>query len=319
MNQKDLESFVKVVEAGSFSQAALLMRKPQPALSRHVRDLESELRVTLLYRNGRGVVTTEAGRRLYERANAILEQIGAARAEALGEAGRGPEHVTIGLPPTVARLLSLKLARALYAAYPEMRLTFTEALGGHLLEFLAAGRMDIAILYANDAAPRLHAEKLFEENLCLVGAGAMPPQIQAANLRDGPLILPGRQHGLRRQIECWASRHGIGLDVRMECDGLSAILQIVAGGLGCTILPEGAIRAELERGELACAQIVDPTPQRSMALATPTNRPITQGLNAVAWVIKTVVRDSGLFAGMPALAVVAPPRFASVVRHQVSA
>jgi LysR family nitrogen assimilation transcriptional regulator len=108
MNQKDLESFVKVVEAGSFSQAALLMRKPQPALSRHVRELESVLRVTLLYRNGRGVVATEAGRRLYERANAILEQISAARAEALGQAGRGPEHVTIGLPPTVARLLSLK-------------------------------------------------------------------------------------------------------------------------------------------------------------------------------------------------------------------
>jgi LysR family transcriptional regulator, nitrogen assimilation regulatory protein len=319
MNQKDLESFVKVVEAGSFSQAALLMRRPQPALSRHVRELESELRVTLLYRNGRGVVTTEAGRRLYERANAILEQISAARAEALGQSGRGPEHVTIGLPPTVARVLSLKLARALYAAYPEMRLTFTEALNGHLLEWLAAGRMDIAILYANDTAPRLHAEKLFEEELCLVGAGAMPPQIQAASLRDARLILPGRQHGLRRQVESWAGRHGIGLNVRAECDGLSAILQLVAGGLGCTILPENAIRAELERGELACAQIVNPTPQRSMVLATPTNRPITQGLNAVARVIKNVVRDNALFAGTPALAVVTPPRFANVVRHQVPA
>ncbi len=294
MNQRDLESFVKVVEAGSFSRAALLLSRPQPALSRHVRDLEADLRVPLLYRNGRGVVLTEAGRRLYARATAILEQIVEARSEALSHAAGGPESVTIGLPPSLVGLLAPGLTRALYAAYPGLRLNFIEALDGHLLEWLTGGRIDIAVLYAGEAAQRLHAETLFEEPLHLVAADDLPARIPAATLRNAQLILPSRAHGLRRQIDLWSARHGIGLTIRSDCDSLAAALQLVAAGLGCTILPESAIRAEIARGDLVSAPIVDPVLHRGMILATPTNRPMPAGLADIARLIKREVGGLGL-------------------------
>ena len=81
MNLTQLSSFVRVAEMGSFSKAAIELDVPQPALSRQVRLLETDLRVTLLQRTGRGVLLTEAGRRLYEHALAILQLVAHARDE----------------------------------------------------------------------------------------------------------------------------------------------------------------------------------------------------------------------------------------------
>ncbi len=80
MNLRQLESFVRVAELGSFSKAARLVGIAQPALSRQVRLLETDLRESLLLRNGRGVSLTPAGRRLFEHGVQILQQVTQARA-----------------------------------------------------------------------------------------------------------------------------------------------------------------------------------------------------------------------------------------------
>ena len=75
MNLKQLEYFVRVAELGSFSKAALILNIAQPALSRQVRLLETDLHVTLLTRNGRGVVLTEPGQRLFDHSVGILQLV----------------------------------------------------------------------------------------------------------------------------------------------------------------------------------------------------------------------------------------------------
>lgn len=281
MNQRDLEYFVKVVDAGSFSQAAILLGRPQPALSRHIRDLESDLRIALLYRNGRGVVLTEAGRRLYTRATAILQQISEARTEALALARGGLASATIGMPPSISRTLTAPLARSLYTAYPEMGLRFVDAFNGHLLEWLTDGRLDAAILYGTEATQRLYAEPLLTERMHLIqaaGAGPSAPTIRACELRHLQLVMPSRQHGLRQQAELWAMRHGIETHVRTECDALASMLQLVMAGMGCTILPATAVRQEIERGLVTASLIVEPAFSRQLVLATPVNRPTAADL-----------------------------------------
>src|SRR5476651_351247 len=96
MNLKQLDYFVHVAELGSFSKAALVLDIAQPALSRQVRGLETELRENLFLRNGRGVALTDAGKRLFDHGVAILrlvaharEDLGASRDEARG-------RVTVG-------------------------------------------------------------------------------------------------------------------------------------------------------------------------------------------------------------------------------
>ena len=299
MNQSDLEYFVKVVEAGSFSQASILLGVAQPAVSRHVKELEAELKINLLYRNGRGVVLTEAGEKLYVRARLILEQMSDARLEALSLAGGTIESAAIGLPASVARLLAAPLFEMLRAAYPNARLRLIEALNGHLLEWLAAQRLDVAILYASEATQRLNADPLFVDRLSLVvgGGRTLPPETPAAALSNLPLVLPSRLHGLRHQLEVWAARNGIELSVRAECDAFCALLQLVRHGSYATIFPAGAIREEIESRRLASSLIVDPYAERSLVLVTPINRPVTAGTTELLRLVKQLVRTMDAAAG----------------------
>ena len=109
MNLKQLEYFVQVAELGSFSKAAGVLDIAQPALSRQVRSLETELSQQLFLRNGRGVALTDAGKRLFDHSVAVLqlveharEDLGASRDEPVG-------RVVIGLPPSIGRQLTLPL------------------------------------------------------------------------------------------------------------------------------------------------------------------------------------------------------------------
>lgn len=113
MNFKQLEYFVHVAELGSFSKAALVLDIAQPALGRQVRSLETDLRETLLLRNGRGVVLTEAGQRFYEHGVNILQAL--AQAQAQDDMGASRDEpvgrITIGLPPSVGRQSGMNLCK----------------------------------------------------------------------------------------------------------------------------------------------------------------------------------------------------------------
>ena len=122
MNLKQLEYFVHVAELGSFSKAAVVLDIAQPALSRQVRSLETELRQQLFLRNGRGVALTDAGKRLFDHSVAVLqlmaharEDLGASRDEPVG-------RVTIGLPPSIGRQLTLPLIDRFKKQLPAARL-----------------------------------------------------------------------------------------------------------------------------------------------------------------------------------------------------
>ena len=193
MNSQHLEYFCKVAEFGSFSRAAIFLGINQSALSRHVRNLERDLGIQLFYRNGRGVVLTEFGERLLARAARALEEIALAKQEAVNARTETIESVVIGMTPTVGRVLIQPLARELTSSFPNIKLRFMEGFSGHLLEWLDAGRLDLAVLYQGWSGGRLHAEHLIDERLCLVSskkAKKLKPKTPTAELADVSLILP---------------------------------------------------------------------------------------------------------------------------------
>jgi LysR family nitrogen assimilation transcriptional regulator len=112
MELRQLEYFVRVAELGSFTRASDMLNVAQPALSRQVRLLEVELRQTLLVRNGRGALPTEAGQLLLEHARGILHQVARTREELGRVRGALAGRVALGLPPTLARVLAVALTRA---------------------------------------------------------------------------------------------------------------------------------------------------------------------------------------------------------------
>ncbi|HEX6018085.1 MAG TPA: LysR family transcriptional regulator, partial [Burkholderiaceae bacterium] len=142
MNLKHLESFVRVAELGSFSKAARVLDLAQPALSRWVRALETDLRETLLLRNGRGVSLTDAGRRLFDHGVHILQRVSLAREDLGKQRDAAVGHVTIGLPPSIGRRLSLPLIEGFREQLPRGRLTLVEGLSAHIAEWIGGGRAD---------------------------------------------------------------------------------------------------------------------------------------------------------------------------------
>ena len=250
MDLVQLLYFVRVAELGSFTRAAAALGVAQPALSRQVRLLEVELRHTLLRRTGRGAVTTAAGALLLEHGRGILHQVDRARDELAQMRGGLAGRVAIGLPPSVARALTVRLSRAFQAQLPDARLAVSEGLSTSLLESLVAGRLDVAVLYNAAATPDVEITPLGREELLLVQPAAGPPGGHAdsadgtaptahatlAELSQLPLVIPSRPNAIRMHVEGALAQAGLSPTVAMEVDGIPSILELVAGGAGCAVL-----------------------------------------------------------------------------------
>ena len=306
LSTRHLECFLCIAESGSFSNAAIRLGWSQPVLSRYAKELEDELKVKLLYRDGRGVVLTDAGQRFLKRAGELLNGFEEARLDALGTPQQVLESAAVGMPPTVTRILALPLARAIYTAYPATQLRLIESFSGHLLEWLSNDRMDAAILYMSEATQRLRAEPLLVERLHLIAPaqeGPLPQRMPLSDVARLPLILPSRPHGLRRQLDTIAMRNGESLNVKVEADGLVPIVQLVAAGIGYTVLPLPSIQQELDAGLLVSTQIVDPVVERSLVVATAMKRSNRAGIEALIQIIKRQVKELDAETGWSVLKV----------------
>ena len=282
MDLKQLEYFVRVAELGSFTRAAIELDVAQPALSRQVRLLEVELRQALLVRNGRGAVPTEAGKLLLDHGRGILYQVQRAR-EDLGRLRGGLSgHVAVGLPSSVARVLTVPLMRAFRESLPEARLSISEGLSGSLQEALVGGRLDIVVLYNAQASRELDLAPLLEEELLLVRArppglheDPPPGPVSLQEVARMPLVIPTRPNAIRMYVESEMAAIGCRPEVALEIDGVSAILDLVRDGAGCAILSHNALLNSPRPSDYTAQKIGTPPLKIRLSLATSLQRPAT--------------------------------------------
>ena len=208
MELKQLEYFVRVADLGSFTRAAAALDIAQPALSRQVRQLEVELRQTLLVRNGRGATPTEAGKLLLEHSRGILHQVQRAREELGRVRGALAGRVAIGLPTSLARVLTVPLTRQFRAQMPEASISISEALSSSLQDGLINGRLDVAVLYNAQRASEIDLLPLTEEELVLVSArppglaeDSPPGPSVLKDLTAFPLVIPSRPNAMRMHVK----------------------------------------------------------------------------------------------------------------------
>ena len=273
MNFKQLESFVHVAELGSFSKAALVLDIAQPALSRQVRALETNLRETLLLRNGRGVVLTEAGQRLYAHGRNLLQALAQAEADMGGARDEPLGRITIGLPPSVGRQLTLPLIDGFQRRCPRARLAIVEGLSSHITEWISTGRVDAGLLYNPEPQPALEITPVIEEALCLVspmgqgGPGASSAALPLADLPQHPLIVPERSHAIRKLLETRALLAGLKLDIAWEVSSIAAIIDLVCAGYGHAVLHASAVAASGRADALRVRPLVQPSLHSMLCLA----------------------------------------------------
>ena len=298
MDLKQLEYFVRVAELGSFTRAAQALGIAQPALSRQVRLLEVELRQNLLDRNGRGATPTEAGQLLLEHGRGILHQVERAREE-LGRVRSGLSgRVALGMPPSVARVLTVPLTRAFRQRLPEAQLSISEGLSTAMQENLLNGRLDIAVLYNPSAMPGVEHQPLLSEELLLVEPrppglqeDPPPPPLALRAVAALPLLIPSRPNAIRMHVEAQMAAIGCQPNIALEIDGVSAILDLVAAGAGCAILSRNAVMRSVRPSAYATRPIKEPELRIGLSTSTSSLRPSTLTQQATLELLQQIARQ----------------------------
>lgn len=276
MELRQLRYFLQVLESGGFSPASSVLHVAQPALSRQVKALEEELGVALLHRTGRGVRATVAGRALAEGARRLLDDAADLRKRVLGFRETLVGEATVGLPPTIGRVLGLPLIEHVRQHHPQINLCIAETFSGTMLEWLHSGRVDAAVLYSDPQVSSIHVDHVADEPLSVIGVPDSLPSgcalIPASALAGRPLVVPTRHHGLRRVLERYAAEANLRLTVAAEIDSLHAIIAAVRGGMGWSVLPAVTVRDEIAAGTVASRLLADPPLFRPLLVATTVQR-----------------------------------------------
>ena len=298
MELRQLKYFVGIAELGSFTKAAVVLSIAQPALSRQIRELENELGVPLLVRNGRGALLTDAGVKFLGRAKMILDDAERALQEARSLKGRPMGLVSVGMPPSIGSILSVPTVMRVRSLYPEIQLQLTEGYSGHIQEWLLSGRLDIGILYVPQRSSEANFDRLANEQLYLLGA----PELARRHLGRAisvdfeatlnlPLILPTRPHAIRRLLDEVAAKKHMEYNCPVEVNAFLAVRDLVLNGQGFTILPVSNVLPEIASGRLDAVRIANPELTQTVGLMTSTHHPPSFATTTVARVVQDLARE----------------------------
>lgn len=263
MELKQLKYFMHVAELGSYTRAAEVIDVAQPVLSRQIRQLEIELRQNLLIRHGRGVVLTDAGRTLLEHVNVIMDQIDQAYEDLSVSDGKLSGHITIGLPPTVAKLIAIDLVRAFKERLPLANLTIEEGLTVHIEENLGLGRVDIGLLNNPTFSPNIDTRLIVEEELYLIAQkGAFPQEQEVIDLKDLvniSLIMPTLPNPFRVLVQAQLAEIGLKPKIDWEINSVGTIVKLVNEGVGCAVLSKYCLALVKNGDDMMAVRIQNPS------------------------------------------------------------
>ena len=198
MQYRHLYYFVKIVEAGSFSQAARTIHVAQPALSQQIGELEASLGVALLHRSARGIKPTAAGQRFYDEASSILrryENLPALVHSRIGEI-EGP--VSLGMPASLSTTLVGPFIELCRATHPKITLRFVDGDSEFLREEVEKSRLDLALIFEDEFFPTVQRQPLFRQDHYLVRSKQSAP-IASSTIPINELSGSGEQAVLSRR------------------------------------------------------------------------------------------------------------------------
>ena len=263
-----METFVRVIEAGSFSGAAKQLRVGQPAVSKTIAQLEDRLGVRLLLRSTHGLTATEAGRSFYERAKRSIEEAEEAELAARGAAAALTGRLRISAPVTFARLQVVPRLPAFFAKHPALEIDLV--LEDRSVDSITAG-IDVALWMGPFAVGSpLITRKIAMCRRAVVGA---PAYFDLMGVPRNPNDLLGHQtviYDQPRGGQTWAFRQGsaevlVTVNGRFRVSAAEGVREAVFAGLGLSVggsewmftpeLKSGAVKVALEDWSLPPSEL----------------------------------------------------------------
>ena len=271
MNLRDLGYLIALADLRHFGRAAEACHVSQPTLSTQIRKLEEELGVALVERAPRQVMLTPVGVDIVERARRVLADVEQMRETARRTTDPEAGSVRMGIFPTLGPYLLPHVVPKIRTRFPRLELLLVEDKTEVLLNMLRAGRLDAAILALPLHEDWLETEFLFEEPFMLAVPSNHPlashRDLQLSELIDQHLLLLEDGHCLRDQALEVCTLAGAGEKEGFRATSLETLRQMVAAGVGITLLPMLAVKPPVPHSQsIQLLSFKDPPPTRRLAM-----------------------------------------------------
>ena len=282
---RQLRYFEALARLEHFGRAAEACAISQPALSMQIRELEATLGAALVERGGRRARLTRIGAALAPRVREVLRAV-----EEIGDLARAAQErlvgrLRLGVIPTVAPYLLPGVIAALMRANEALDLQLRETVTPRLLEELAEGRLDAAIVALPVSEPTLAEVPLFSEAFVLVRpaveAGRPVPGREA--LAEMRLLLLEEGHCFRDQALSFCGGRPREL---LDGSALSTLVQMVGAGIGVTLIPEMAVAVETRSAAVAVDRFPEPQPRRTIGMVWRRASPLSERLEEIAQTVR---------------------------------
>ncbi|MBL8580157.1 MAG: hydrogen peroxide-inducible genes activator [Mesorhizobium sp.] len=294
---RQMEYFDALAQTLHFGRAAEIAGVSQPALSSQIAEMEERLGCRLFERSAKAVRLTDEATALQPRIEKLLAEL--REIERFAAQGRGAMEgrFRLGIIPTIAPYLLPRILPEIRERFPKLRLELREAVTGTLVEETLGRRLDAFVAAMPIEAAGLATEELFADRFLLAvprddpafAAPPVPPESPALER----LMLLEEGHCMREQA---LSVCGSVKPVAMASYGatsLTTLLQMVAHGMGVTLVPEMAIEAAGAMPDLKIVPFAEPMPERRVCLAWRRNGPMQEEAQALAAIIREVSAQSG--------------------------
>lgn len=293
MDLKNLAALVTVADTGSVTKAARILHIAQPALSRHVRALETEIGLELFERSRHGMQLTPAGELLTERARRILLELERARAELAPDPTSVTGVVTLGLLESTLTVLGPPVVESIRRRHPGIDLRVVSAYSGHLQLWLEDGTVDLTLLYDLRATSTIAVTPLVHEPLWALappGTEIGSRDLTWTRLAEQALVLPNPGHSLRTLIDEAFQALGHAPQSFCQTDSMALQKALVTSAQGWTILPASGAAQDVAARSLEGGPLSEPVVSRTVSLARPRTRRTARAVEAVASEVASVTR-----------------------------
>lgn len=288
---RQLQYVVAVADLLSFRKAAERCNVSQPSLSSQIAEAEKQLGVVLFERDRRRVLVTAAGAPVIERARRLLADADDLALAARQSADPFTGTWRIGVIPTVSPYLLPAIAPALRARYPRLSVRWIEDRTDALRRELEAGTLDAMLLALEAPLGAVDSAVIAQDPFVLVTPPGHPlgersEPAEAAELRGANVLLLDDGHCFRDQALAFCSQAKT-RELEFRATSLTTLTQMVAGGIGVTLLPRLAVPSEVRRSEVLVREFAKPAPYRTLALCWRRQSPLAEALRAFAGTIRS--------------------------------
>jgi DNA-binding transcriptional LysR family regulator len=280
---KQLRVFVAIARHGSFSRAGEAIGLTQSAVSHSVKELEAEVGVRLLDRTTREVVLTDAGLRLANRVERLLDELQAALLDARSFGVQRSGTVRVATSQTISAHLMPQCIAAGEREYPEIRIMLRDQAQQQVLQSVRNAEVDFGIVVDPVQAVDLECEAVLHEPFLLLCRDDHPFAAQQAvrwsALNGCRLVLQDYASGSRPLIDSALRQQGVEAQVVQEIGHPATLFPMVAEGIGISIFPALALPLP-EGGRLRVRRLV-PEINRALMLVRRKNRSLTPAAEAI--------------------------------------